>query len=64
MEESNLVSIKDDSSKVVKVGSNLCEKNYHHLISFLRANADIFAWSASDLSGIDPEVMVHQLNVI
>ena len=33
------------------------------LITFLRSNRDIFAWSHEDLPGIDPSVMVHRLNV-
>ncbi|KAL2248676.1 UNVERIFIED_CONTAM: Retrovirus-related Pol polyprotein from transposon [Sesamum indicum] len=33
------------------------------MIEFLRKNADMFAWSPSDFTGIDPEVIVHRLNV-
>ena len=33
------------------------------LILFLRDNLDIFAWSHEDMPGIDPNIMVHQLNV-
>ena len=27
------------------------------------ANQDVFAWSHEDMSGIDPSIMVHKLNV-
>ena len=33
------------------------------LIDFLRANADIFAWSPSDMPGIPREVAEHALDV-
>ena len=34
------------------------------LATFLRENQDVFAWSHEDMSGIDPSVMVHRLNVL
>ena len=33
------------------------------LTAFLRDNQDVFAWSHEDMSGIDPSIMVHKLNV-
>ncbi|KAL2243861.1 UNVERIFIED_CONTAM: Retrovirus-related Pol polyprotein from transposon 17.6 [Sesamum indicum] len=33
------------------------------MIDFLWSNVDMFAWSLSDCSGINPEVIVHRLNV-
>ena len=33
------------------------------LVDFLRANADIFAWSPSDMPGIPREVTEHSLDV-
>ena len=61
----NLISvpIDEDLNKVVQVSSNLCEEDHLHLISFLWANVDIFAWLSSDISGVDPEVLVHRLNM-
>ena len=34
------------------------------LINFLRANADIFAWSPSDMPGIPREVAEHSLDIL
>jgi hypothetical protein len=34
------------------------------LVDFLRANADIFAWSPSDMSGIPREVVEHSLDIL
>ena len=33
------------------------------LVDFLRANADIFAWSPSDMPGIPREVIEHALDI-
>lgn len=33
------------------------------LALFLKNNQDIFSWSHKDMSGINPSVMVHKLNV-
>jgi hypothetical protein len=33
------------------------------LIDFLRANADIFAWSPSDIPGIPRDVAEHSLDI-
>ena len=63
MEDLILVPIDEDPDKVVKLNSNLCEEDRQVLISFLRTNDDIFAWLTSNMSSIDPKVIVHQLNV-
>ncbi|XP_075636782.1 uncharacterized protein LOC142609022 [Castanea sativa] len=34
------------------------------LISFLRDNQDVFAWSHKDMPGIDPSVIVHKLDFL
>jgi hypothetical protein len=34
------------------------------LVYFLRANADIFAWSPSDMPGIPREVAEHSLDIL
>jgi hypothetical protein len=34
------------------------------LVDFLRANADIFAWSPSDMPGIPREVIEHSLDIL
>jgi hypothetical protein len=34
------------------------------LVDFLHANADIFAWSPSDMSGIPREVAEHFLDIL
>jgi hypothetical protein len=34
------------------------------LVNFLRANADVFAWSPSDMPGIPGEVAEHSLDIL
>jgi hypothetical protein len=34
------------------------------LVDFLCANADIFAWSPSDMPGIPREVAMHSLDIL
>jgi hypothetical protein len=34
------------------------------LVDFIRANADIFAWSPSDMPGIPREVAEHSLDIL
>ncbi|GAV73922.1 hypothetical protein CFOL_v3_17405 [Cephalotus follicularis] len=56
MEEGN-------NEKVFQVGSQLGEAEKAELITFLRDNKDVFAWSAEEVPGISPDVMVHKLSV-
>ncbi|KAL2242652.1 UNVERIFIED_CONTAM: Retrovirus-related Pol polyprotein from transposon [Sesamum indicum] len=55
--------IQGDPSKTTRIGSQLGEQLETMMISLLRKNADIFAWSSSDFVGVAPDVIVHRLNV-
>ncbi|GAV66045.1 hypothetical protein CFOL_v3_09556 [Cephalotus follicularis] len=52
-----------NDEKVFQVGSQLGEAEKGELITFLRDNKGIFAWSAEEVPGISPDVMVHKLSV-
>ncbi|KAL2250108.1 UNVERIFIED_CONTAM: Retrovirus-related Pol polyprotein from transposon 17.6 [Sesamum indicum] len=52
----------EDPNKTTRIGSSMNDGEMA-MIDFLRKNADMFAWSPSDFTGIDPEVIVHRLNV-
>ena len=52
-----------DTDKLIKIGSQLDPMLQKELISFLKANLDVFAWSHSDMCGIPPDVIVHKLNL-
>ncbi|XP_009419888.2 uncharacterized protein LOC103999771 [Musa acuminata AAA Group] len=49
--------------QAIKIGSELPEREQERLVGLLRENADIFAWSPSDMTGVDPEVAEHHLNI-
>ncbi|XP_013589138.1 PREDICTED: uncharacterized protein LOC106297449 [Brassica oleracea var. oleracea] len=52
-----------DPKKVIRIGAFLSDEMQSQVISFLRANASTFAWTTSDMKGIDPTVASHELNV-
>jgi len=33
------------------------------LISLIKEYIDVFAWSYEDMSGLDPQVVMHHLNI-
>ncbi|XP_074299207.1 uncharacterized protein LOC141630260 [Silene latifolia] len=47
----------------VLVGADYADYIREQIIEFLRTNMDCFAWSHSDMIGIDPSVITHRLNV-
>ncbi|KAL0373262.1 UNVERIFIED_CONTAM: Retrovirus-related Pol polyprotein from transposon gypsy [Sesamum radiatum] len=49
--------------KTTRTGSNMSRSLETLMVDFLKKNADLFAWGPSDFKGIDPEVIVHRLNV-
>ncbi|KAL2253428.1 UNVERIFIED_CONTAM: Retrovirus-related Pol polyprotein from transposon 17.6 [Sesamum indicum] len=55
-------SIQGDPTKTTKIGTSLGQFE-GIMITFLRSNVDMFAWDPSDFRGINPEVIVHRLNV-
>ena len=52
-----------DPDRTTRIGTLANLKIRQELITFLRGNRDVFAWSHEDMPGIDPSVMVHRLNV-
>ena len=45
----------------VMIGTELTKELRSALVEFLERNYDVFAWSQSDISGIDPQVATHKL---
>ncbi|XP_070662300.1 uncharacterized protein [Malus domestica] len=52
-----------DPDKQIWVGFLLSDAEVEELLKFLRSNTNVFAWFHRDMTGIDPEVAYHQLNV-
>ena len=57
------IPMAKNPEQVIWVGSQLSNPEQQQLIELLKANTDIFAWSASDMLGIPPETMTHRLNI-
>lgn len=58
------VSLEDDrTERTIKVATNLGEDVRVNLISLLRDNANVFAFSIDEMPVIDPEFLVYRLNV-
>ena len=55
--------VPGDSTKMLKIGSTLPTAEKEKMISFLRANQDVFAWKHEDMPEIDRKIIQHRLNV-
>ncbi|KAL0313264.1 UNVERIFIED_CONTAM: hypothetical protein Sradi_5725700 [Sesamum radiatum] len=55
--------IAHQPGKTTRIGSKMSRLVEIMMVEFLRENVDMFAWSPSDFRGINPEVIVHRLNV-
>ena len=53
-----------EPSKVLKLGKNLFDDLQEAISAFLKQNLDVFAWTHSNMEGIDPEIMCHRLNIV
>ena len=53
----------DDGSKVTNIRVALKGELRGELIECLKNNKDCFKWSQSNMGGIDPKGITHQLNV-
>lgn len=55
--------IDEDLGQVVRVGTGLNPKINEKLINTLRDYKDVFAYSNSDMQGMDPNFASHELNI-
>ncbi|CAJ2661783.1 unnamed protein product [Trifolium pratense] len=58
-----IVQFGDDPEKGVKIGTGLPDLARKQQKTCLRENADLFAWHAADMPGLDPNIACHQLTV-
>ncbi|XP_013608095.1 PREDICTED: uncharacterized protein LOC106314824 [Brassica oleracea var. oleracea] len=52
-----------DPSRTARIGAYLSEDMQQTVLNFLKTNVSTFAWSMSDMKGIDPAITTHELNV-
>ena len=62
-EDLEKVVVGDDSERFFQVSSQQLPQEREELIEFLRKNVDVFAWSACEALGVDPNFICHCLNV-
>ena len=64
VEELEEVTLDDSRpERTTRMGTLASWLVHQVLMTFLRDNQDVFAWSHEDMSGIAPSIIVHGLNV-
>ncbi|XP_068331559.1 uncharacterized protein [Pyrus communis] len=73
LEDESRWKIKDDAENIIldlyqpektaRIGSCLSPAENEELKAFLKENRDIFAWSPSNMPGINPAIACHKLHV-
>ncbi|GAU44282.1 hypothetical protein TSUD_371820 [Trifolium subterraneum] len=58
-----LIPLREDPSRNLKIGKDVPDLARKQLVACLKDNADLFAWSASEMPGLDPNIACHQLTV-
>ena len=64
MENLDEVQINSEfPDRVVLIGAQLTAPLHEELIALLYEHQDYFAWSHADMTGIDPSIITHRLQV-
>uniref|UniRef100_A0A2N9FYM4 RNA-directed DNA polymerase n=1 Tax=Fagus sylvatica TaxID=28930 RepID=A0A2N9FYM4_FAGSY len=64
LEELEEIVLDDDEpNKTTSIGTKMDRTIREAMISFLKSNLDVFAWTHDDMPGIDPATICHKLNV-
>jgi hypothetical protein len=59
----SLKEVSVGEGRVLQIGTCLDNEIREGLVNFLHRNIEVFAWSHEDMLGINPEEIVHVLNV-
>ena len=57
------VQIGTEIFQMARISKSLPNPLKGKLVIFLRKNMDLFAWTAADMLGIDPEFLSHRLSI-
>ena len=57
------IQLGSQPDQVIKVEKNLPFSIMKNMLKVLQDNKDIFAWTASDMPGVDPEFCCHRLAI-
>ena len=55
--------VKGSPEKTTQIGTNLSPEMREEIVSFLKDNLDVFAWSHEDMPGIPVSIIQHRLKV-
>ena len=55
--------VQRDEGKKAFIRTQLNEQTRREIAECLQRNSDVFAWTPTDMPGINPEVICHKLNV-
>jgi hypothetical protein len=61
--EFEITPLGEDPAKGIKIGAGMPELVKRQLEACLKDYVELFAWSAAEIPGIDPEVACHQLTI-
>ena len=59
----DIVPMELSNGRTLKLGTGLQQEQRDILTPTLINNTDLFAWSATDLPSVDPQVVVHKLSI-
>ena len=62
-EELIRVKILLDVDRDFQIGTSIKDEDRVGVLLFLIQNVDVFSWSLYEVLGVDPEFIVHRLNV-
>ncbi|XP_016173894.1 uncharacterized protein LOC107616449 [Arachis ipaensis] len=57
------VYFNNDPNKFTYVGTSISAAELRDIAAFLQEQADLFAWTPSDMPGIDPQIISHKLAI-
>ena len=57
------VRILPDTDRYFQIGSSMEDGDKIKVLLLLIQNVDVFAWSPYEVPGVDPEFIMHKLNV-
>ena len=62
-EESIRVKILLDFDRYFQIGTSMKDEDRVRVLLFLIQNIDVFTWSPYEVPKVDPEFIVHRLNI-
>ena len=58
-----MIKILPNVDRYFQIGTSMKDEDKVGVSLFLIQNVDVFAWSLYEVSGVDPEFIVHRLNI-